>query len=389
MKLLYSNILPMRARPGQLQFLDEFQREVESSDLIEIASGYASTDSIIEIENILAENPGKKFQIDLGMYYIEGMPERMYRVALRLAHRMREKNQGKISLVRPFKYHGKVYAFFKNGKPVKAFIGSHNLSAIKLTAENRRQYEISAMTDDPEELQAIAEFLEELSSPLCSCDIIDAENVPLIAEQNNALVGVQEVSQLPPNSVDLYFKHKTDISFEIPLKVPTEAEKFDDEHKHFTKSNINVAYAAPRSKRKSRDWYEIQLTVNKSITTLPGYPQKKHPFFIVTDDGYWFKAHTTSDGNKQLNAVGNELLIGRWLKGRLVAAGLIEPVNDTQKDKNRTGMITKEILDAYGRNTLILTKTDLKALDGDSKNNPDQNDELDVWTLSFEAKKDE
>ncbi|WP_336263470.1 hypothetical protein [Pseudogracilibacillus sp. SO30301A] len=55
---------------------------------------------------------------------------------------------------------------------------------------------------------------------------------------------------------------------------------------------------------------------------------------------YWFKAHTTSDGNKQFSAVGDELILGRWIKGRLAAAGLVTPVNDTQADTDRKGMIT-------------------------------------------------
>ena len=130
-----------------------------------------------------------------------------------------------------------------------------------------------------------------------------------------------------------------------------------DDGKHYTKSNLNVCYAAPRSARKSRDWYETQLTVSKSITLLPGYPEKNVDFYVITDDGYTFKAHTTSDGNKQFSAVGDELILGRWIKGRLAAAGLVAPVNDTQLDHDRQGMITKEMLDAYGCDTLMLTKT--------------------------------
>ena len=99
-------------------------------------------------------------------------------------------------------------------------------------------------------------------------------------------------------------------------------------------------------------------------------------FFIITDDGYWFKAHTTSDGNKQFSAVGDELIMGRWLKGRLAAAGLISPINDTQLDTDRKGMITKEILAEYGCENLYFKKTGQKALD-------DNGSWLDVWMLSF------
>ncbi|WP_373844742.1 hypothetical protein [Clostridium sp.] len=59
-------------------------------------------------------------------------------------------------------------------------------------------------------------------------------------------------------------------------------------------------------------------------------------------------------------------------------AGLVKPVNDTQADTDRKGMITKEMLQAYGCDSLVLSKTDQKALDEDGS-------ELDVWVLSFET----
>ena len=49
--------------------------------------------------------------------------------------------------------------------------------------------------------------------------------------------------------------------------------------------------------------------------------------------------------------------MGRWLKGRLAAAGLVNPVNDTQADTDRAGMITKEMLEEYGCDNLYLKKT--------------------------------
>lgn len=385
MHLLYSNILPLRVKNGEQSFLDAFQQSLQEADRLDVATGYASKGALLEMDKNMQETSLRQVRINLGMYFIEGMPESMYRTAVKLADKWQTSASGEIHLVRPFKYHGKVYVFYKGGKPFRAFIGSHNLGAIKLEATNRRQYELSAMTEKPEEVAALAQFVEELWQPKCSLPIQQVQGLNLIAEKNMALNGVQEVSQLPPNSVDLYEKHIIQVSFELPLKVPALAERFMDDGKHYTKSNINVAYAAPRSARKPRDWYEIQLTVSKKITTMEGYPEKNKPFFVVTDDGYWFKGHTTSDGNKQFSAVGNELLIGRWLKGRLAAAGLVKPVNNTQEDTERTGMITKEMLEAYGRNTLRLSKTDQKAIDVcENEEGEVIRAELDVWLLSFE-----
>ena len=52
--------------------------------------------------------------------------------------------------------------------------------------------------------------------------------------------------------------------------------------------------------------------------------------------------------------------------------------NDTRRDIERKGMITQEILNRYGCNQLVLTKTTKTAVDEDGN-------ELDVWYFSFES----
>ena len=271
-----------------------------------------------------------------------------------------------------------MYVFHKDGLVKSAIIGSANLGAIKLEANNRRQYEVSSFTADPRECIDMLDLIHKLQNERCSSNISDITDMKIIREVNTALTGVDLVEKIPQADTAVYRKHKTNISFTLPIKVPAAAERHMDDGKHFTKSNLNVSYAAPRSLRKSRDWYETQLTVDRTIRQLPGYPQKNVDFFVITDDGYMFKAHTTSDGNKQFSAVGDELILGRWIKGRLAAAGLVKPVNDTQLDSERLGMITKEMLEAYGCDRLTLTKTDKKMEDNEGRL-------FDVWFLSFES----
>ncbi|CDM68578.1 restriction endonuclease PLD domain-containing protein [Clostridium perfringens] len=378
MKLLYSNILPLGTSEGQQTIINCFNEQIAKSDRVEIAVGYISRAALEELDNLVEEHNISSICLTIGMYFIEGMPEGSYNTALEINKKWTETGIGEIKIVKAFKYHGKVYCFYKDGQPFSAIIGSANLGVIKLDANNRRQYEISSVTDDATECKEIAEFLEKLKAQNCSGNIANIIGMPIVREVNTSLSGIDTVTQIPQTGVQLYEQHKTDVSFVLPLKVPAYDERHMDDGKHFTKSNINVSYAAPRSKRKSRDWYETQLTVSKAITRSEGYPEKNKPFFVVTDDGYWFKAHTTSDGNKQFSAVGDELILGRWIKGRLAAAGLVTPVNDTQADTDREGMITKEMLQAYGCDSLVLSKTDQKALDEDGT-------ELDVWVLSFET----
>lgn len=378
MKLLYSKILPLSITEGQETFIDCFNEQIAKSDRVEIAVGYVSRAGLEELDLLVEEHNLSNICLNIGMYFIEGMPEGTYNIALELNNKWKEAGIGEIRIVKALKYHGKLYCFYKEGSPFSAIIGSANLGAIKMEASNRRQYEISSIIDDSTVCREIAEFIDRLKGQNCSSNIAYIEGMSLIREVNTSLSEIDRVMQIPQTSVQLYEKYKTEVSFVLPLKVPSYNERQMDDGKHFTKSNINVCYAAPRSKRKSRDWYEVQLTVSKEITRTVGYPEKNNAFFVVTDDGYWFKAHTTSDGNKQFSAVGDELILGRWIKGRLAAAGLVKPVNDTQADTDRKGMITKEMLQAYGSDSLILSKTNQKALD-------EEGAELDVWVLSFEA----
>lgn len=378
MNLLYSNILPLGVEENQETVSVCFENEATSSDAVEIAVGYVSKASLEELDRIVRDNNIRHILLVIGMYFVEGMPESMYHAAIALNQKWVEDGIGEIRMVRAFKYHGKLYAFYKDQQVKSAIIGSANLGVIKQEAANRRQYEVSAITVEQSECDKIATLIRKLASPACSARIDEITGMTLIREVNVSLTGVDTVDQLPQTQVELFEKHKTDISFILPIKVPAYAERHMDDGKHYTKSNLNVSYAAPRSARKSRDWYETQFTVSKKITLLPGYPEKNAAFYVITDDGYTFKAHTTSDGNKQFSAVGDELILGRWIKGRLAAAGLVTPVNDTQLDVDRTGMITKEMLTAYGCNTLVLTKTNQKMED-------EEGNMLDVWILSFEA----
>ena len=376
MKFLYSNILPLGTDDGQETIIDTFNVQMRQADEIEIAVGYVSRASLEELDELVTLNNIKHICLNIGMYYIEGMPEGSYHTALKLNKKWQESGIGEIRIIRAFKYHGKTYCFYKDGKPFSAIIGSANLGVIKLEASNRRQYEFSSITTDTGECQELSELLEKLKQPNCSSNINDVTDMPLIFEKNTALSGIELVAEVPPSNVEFYKRCMAYASFMLPLKVPATEDRLMDDGKHYTKSNVNVCYAAPRSKRKSRDWYETQLTVSKEITRINGYPEKNVPFFIITDDGYWFKAHTTSDGNKQFSAVGDELIMGRWLKGRLAASGLVSPVNDTQLDTDRKGMITKEVLQEYGCENLYLKKTGQTALDDDGN-------ALDVWMLSF------
>lgn len=373
MHLLHSNILPLRVKDKDKEFFEYFRNALSESDSLEIAVGYASKGALNELRELIELHHIKKVNIAIGMYYLEGMPEGMYHAALELDTFLKQKDIGEIRLTHVFKYHGKLYAFYKGEQPVAGIVGSNNLGSIKLEASNFRQYEISAVTEKREEIVEISDFIHQILEPKCSINIQDAKDISLIREINRALVGQEYVDKITQDEVEAYREKLTGTSFEIPLKVP-----FDESDPKMRGSNINVCYA----KGRKRVWWEIEMVVSKKIKELPGYPEWKKPFMAVTDDGWKFKAWTCggSDGrpdkNKNLYSKDDLKIMGRWIKGRLVAAGLVEPVNNVEKDNKGRGIITKKILQKYGRDTISLTKTSLTTIDEDGT-------VLEVWMLSF------
>lgn len=373
MKLLYSNILPLRPSAGQELFIDRFSDALSRSDEVHIAVGYISKAALLELDSLVATYGNKKVVLTIGMYYIEGMPEGSYHVALDLHKKWQDTGIGEIRFVRPFKYHGKAYVFYKDCQPIEAIVGSNNLGAIKLEASNLRQYELAAYTTEPDEIAEVYAHICKLEARICSLPITDIRDMKLIRDTNTALVGQEFVSKVTQEEVRAYQDKMTDVSFEIPLKVPR-----DRNDPGMRGSNINVCYA----KGRKRVWWEIEIIVGKEIRDLPGYPEWQKPFMAVTDDGWKFQVWTCggSDGkpdkNKNLYSKDDLKIMGRWIKGRLVAAGLVDPINTVEKDTEGKGVITEEMLRKYGRTTITLTKTELTTITEDGE-------ELDVWILSF------
>lgn len=366
MRLLYSNILPIRLEEGQQSFIQYFNEAAANSDSLEIAVGYVSKASLMELKKIVEDNRISNVCLNIGMYYLEGMPEGTYHAAVSLNEAWKRAGVGEVRIVKAFKYHGKLYTFYKKGDPVAGIIGSNNLGAIKLEASNLRQYEVSAVTELPEEIEEVSKIISKLKDPNCSANIQELK-VPLVREVNRALVDQEFVTKVTSDEVAAFKRNITDISFEIPLKVP--ANHTDPKMRG---SNVNVCYASGRK----RVWWEVEMVVGKEIRDLPGYPEHQIPFMAVTDDGWKFKAWTCGQNNKNLYSKDDLKIMGRWIKGRLVASGLVEPVNQVEADTEFKGMITGEVLEKYGRNSITLSKTTLKTTTEDGT-------EMDVWLLSF------
>lgn len=302
---------------------------------------------------------------------------------------------GRILLVNNMNYHGKVYTFWKNSKIIKTIIGSANLGAIAPSTSTQRQYELATIIDDPAENQLFAEHLEKLAKYTTSANDADTK-FKKIHEKIALLDGIEDVETLTPTAIE-HVKDKVEEEvLKVPIKAPSYTDRFNTDRGSYSHSNINVCYAKGRlnsktKKRNPRNWFEVQVTCDVSLINKDYYPRKA-PFFIITDDNYIFEAHTTSDNHKQLSAYGSDRILGRWIKGRLVATGLLRAYDNVEHDKNRDGMITVEMLNKAHMRVLELHKTSMKRLGKVyqlnskgrlDKKTPPKYKALDVWYATF------
>lgn len=108
MQLLYSNILPLGIEEDQKTIIDAFHEQLQLADRVEIAVGYTSYASLEELDNLIDAYAIHQVCLNIGMYYIEGMPENSYHTAIKLNQKWMDNGKGEIRMIKPFKYHGKV-----------------------------------------------------------------------------------------------------------------------------------------------------------------------------------------------------------------------------------------------------------------------------------------
>ena len=98
MKFLYSNILPLGTDDTQQTILDAFKEQLSKADRLEIAVGYVSRASLEELDVLISESNITNICLNIGMYYIEGMPEGSYHTALKLNRKWQAADIGEIRI---------------------------------------------------------------------------------------------------------------------------------------------------------------------------------------------------------------------------------------------------------------------------------------------------
>jgi HKD family nuclease len=344
MDFLFSNLSPVRTK--YKTFADEFYSLIPKATRLDIAVGYVTAESLAELQQTIAYNKNiETLNLIIGMHYFDKFTKLEYNAAVGLNDFLRKEKRGEVKLVKSFRFHGKLYVYSNNAGAFAGIIGSNNLSSI---VENRtRIYEAAALISEQEYAVKIKEFIDVLSvgaaDNIADCPVSDSD----FKIYNKLLEDHEYVVKLSNDEYADVLSSLSELKFDIPLikrgGVPE-------------KSNLNVFFGEGRLNRKKgviipRHWYEVELMVPNTITSIQGYPQKDTPsavFDVVTDDSWKFSCKVSGDYSKNFRSEDNLKILGKWIKGRLENAGVLEVGH----------MVTEETFTRYGRDNFTLQKTD-------------------------------
>ena len=107
MEFLFSNLPPMKTK--YKDFSEAFDDLLAQSTRIDIAVGYVTADSLIDLKQMLQLNSRiKTLNLTIGMHYFDKFTRGEYDAALTLNDFLMQENRGKVQLVNLFRYHGKL-----------------------------------------------------------------------------------------------------------------------------------------------------------------------------------------------------------------------------------------------------------------------------------------
>lgn len=316
MEFLYSNYMPLKMAGST--FTDKFFDAMVDAKQLDIAVGYVTADSLVELQKIVEFNNLQRLNLIIGMHYFEKFTKPEYKAAMALNSYLKQNNCGVVKLVTPFKFHGKMYVYSQNNKPVSGIIGSNNLSSI--IESNIRTYEASAFIQEQDAVEKMYSFISQLSNG--ASEDIDTLDIKEFKNGNPLLDGHENVEKI----IDVELEHVKNsvipnVSFNIPVKGAEQCAK----------SNLNAYFGEGRKSIngivKPRHWYEVEIIVPKEVTSQQGYPKadtEEAVFNVVTDDGWKFKCKISGTNSKNFRSENDLKILGKWIKGRLENEGVLK-----------------------------------------------------------------
>ncbi len=344
MELLLSNFPPVNITPSSAR--NYIEKTIKDCKTLKIASGYVSSDALIELKRIVELNKSPRLELLIGMHYFDGFTKTQYEAASALNNYLITEDLGFVYLANTMKFHGKMYSFIMNDASVSAIVGSSNLGS--LYDKVNRLYEADILLKGEESNaidDSIVKIINSLGSPLEEVEITK------FIQFNKLLENHENVKKVESEERAAVLSKRTSQYFDIPVKTEP-------------KSNLNTFFGKGRVDKRGyempRPWYEAEIIVSNRITSQAGYPVNKS-FSVYTDDGWLFKCETNGDFSKNFRSKDDLKILGKWIKGRLEESGALKIGTP----------VTEDVLRNYGRNTLKLSATT----------------DPDIWYLDFYSNK--
>lgn len=330
MELLLSNFQPAVFPCNSAK--NYMEKALRDCKTLKIASGYISSDSLIDLKRFIELNSRPRLELLIGMHYFDGFTKNQYEAALTLNTYLLENDLGFVYLSNTLKFHGKMYSFFMNDSSRAAIVGSSNLGSLYDSVN--KQYEVDILFNGDESanvINTIDQIIDKIGSPL--------NDIPInkFVEFNKLLENHENVKKIENLELAQIISNKAILNFDIPIKSTP-------------RSNLNPYFGKGRDNNRGyiapRPWYEVEIIVSKSITSKEGFPCRK-VFTVVTDDGWSFKCETNGDYSKNFRSKDDLKILGKWIKGRLEESGALKMGTP----------VTDEVIARYGRSSINLCAT--------------------------------
>ena len=315
---------------------DYYSTLANEADEFNIATGFISNDSIVELSNLVKFRNEHKNNIKLnmliGMNYLDGFTRIQYEAIKDLSSFLFDNKIGKVYVSKMAYFHGKMYSFDKEGNCLAAFIGSSNLGSFVGSTSSYIEADAMFYNKDASYLD---DHIKKIIFSL-GTDIKEIEPITDFKEPDFTLLNDNSYVRKVPGEYKKLEAHTLGYSINLPLKTEP-------------KSNLNTYFGAGKIKERysPRNWYEVEYIINKSIQGYSNLPAKDEIFTVVTNDDYKFCCQRQGDHRKNLRTIGDLRILGKWIKGHMEQSGALRLEE----------RVTEKTLQKFGKTKMVLTPT--------------------------------
>lgn len=308
-----------------------YNKLVETSTHLNIATGFVTNDSIAALKQIVEFREGYlNLSLFIGMNYLDGFTRPQYYAVRDLHEFLTSNNIGSVFLSPQALFHGKMYSFMNGSICLASFVGSSNLGSFVGTSQNYIETDILFKNKEGKDIN---DYINEITLSLGK----KFHELPILSQfkenETNLLDGYSYVKKLTKEELQEELSTATRSYVDIPLKTEE-------------KSNLNTYFGKGKVKGRysPRGWYEVEIIIGKNLSRRELLPLV---FNVVTTDGYEFKCSRQGDYDKNLRSSYDLKILGRWIKGQMENSGVLKIGTP----------VTENTLKEFGKNALRFTKT--------------------------------